>query len=267
MAGFYETVSAAIRDIEEHGFDSMARIEKWQNEITKAAKRSMMSEDAMQKALHRTFHRIYDRMVKGGYVKVAPGVSKFTVEQLKPKLRRELERRMMTSQQLIKLNREAMIEKTRQRFVGWASSVPAGGSKAVDRKDVSKDVRKALASLPFNERRVMIDQAQKFHADLADIVATDNDAIAAIWHSHWKRPGYNYREDHKERDKLVYAIRGNWAIEKGLMKAGPAGYTDEITRPGEEVFCSCDYEYVYNIRDLPEEMLTAKGRKSLEQGK
>lgn len=267
MRGFYETVSAAIRDIEEHGFDSMKRVQDWQDKIVAAARRSMMSEAALQKALHRTFHRIYDRMLKSGYTKVAPGVARFSVEQLRPKLRRELERRMMTSQQLIKLNRDAMIEKTKQRFGGWASSVPAGGSRAVDRKDVSQNVRKALTQLPFEERRVMIDQGQKFLSDLSDIIATDNDAIAAVWHSHWRQAGYDYREDHKERDKQVYAIRGNWAIEQGFMKVGPAGYTDEITRPGEEVFCRCDYEYIYNIRDLPEYMITVRGRESLNKGK
>lgn len=267
MRGFYETVNAAIRDIEDHGFDSIKRIQEWQDKIVAAARRSMMSEAALQKALHRTFHRIYDSMLKGGYAKVAPGVSRFTVEQLRPKLRRELERRMMTSQQLIKLNRDASIEKIKQRFGGWASSIPAGGTRAVNNKDVSKNVRKALTQLPFEERRVMIDQGQKFFSDLAETIALDNEAIAARWHSHWRQPGYDYREDHKERDLVYFMIRGNWALEQGLIKPGPGGYTDEITRPGEEVFCRCDYEYIYNIRDLPDYMLTEKGRKSLNQGK
>ena len=108
------------------------------------------------------------------------------------------------------------------------------------------------------------DQASNQAADLADIVAMDNDAIAAVWHSHWRQSGYDYREDHKERDTRVYAVRGNWAIEKRLMKAGPAGYTDEITKPGEEIFCRCNYQYIYNIQDLPKDMITDKGRKSLE---
>jgi len=44
------------------------------------------------------------------------------------------------------------------------------------------------------------------------------------------------------------------------MKAGPAGYLDEITQPGEEPFCRCFVRYIYNIRNLPDDMLTQKGK-------
>jgi hypothetical protein len=47
------------------------------------------------------------------------------------------------------------------------------------------------------------------------------------------------------------------------MKPGPDGYTDQITQPAEEVNCRCYYEYIYNLADLPDEMLTEKGRKDL----
>lgn len=260
---FYDTINAAIRDIEIHGFDSMARIDNWTQKILAAARRAMVPQAELEKALQKTFTGIYTRMLKGGFTRIAPGMSRFKADQLKPKLRRELDRRIMNSANLIKLNREAMIEKTRQRFVGWATSVPEGGSKAVDRKDVRGDLRKAMGQLPFEERRVMIDQGHKFTATLADVIATDNGAIAARWHSHWCQPGYDYREDHKERDDHVYLIRDSWAHDKGFVKPNKSGYTDQITQPGEEVFCQCEYEYIYNIRDLPEDMITAKGRESL----
>lgn len=156
-----------------------------------------------------------------------------------------------------------MLQKVEQRFSGWASSVPEGGSKAVSLSEVKESVGKPLKQLPFEERRVMIDQGAKFASTLNDIIANDNGAIAAVWHSHWRRAGYNYRKDHKERDMHVYTIRGNWALEKGLMKPNDAGYTDRITQPAEEPFCQCNYQYIYNLRDLPEEMLTQKGRDEL----
>ncbi|VEB00978.1 Uncharacterised protein [Klebsiella pneumoniae] len=68
-------------------------------------------------------------------------------------------------------------------------------------------------------------------------------------------------------DKLIYLIRGNWAQKNGYVKAGPAGYLDEITQPGEEVFCRCYVTYLYNLRSIPEDMLTQKGRKFLESMK
>jgi hypothetical protein len=160
-----------------------------------------------------------------------------------------------------------MIEKTAQRFAGWASSVPAGGSRAVEVKDVKDNIRKALTSLPFEERRCIIDQSAKFVSALNDVIATDGGAIAGRWHSQWRRRGYSYREDHKERDQKVYAIRGNWALQKGLMKPGQDGYTDQITKPAEEVYCGCSYQFLYNLRDLPESMVTARGRESLTEAR
>ena len=38
-----------------------------------------------------------------------------------------------------------------------------------------------------------------------------------------------------------------------------------MTQAAEEPFCRCFVVYINNLRDLPAEMLTAKGRKLLEQ--
>lgn len=268
MATFFETVSAAIRDFEENGFDSVERLSYWTDKIRQAAVESLVPEYVLDDTLKKTLSGIYRRMVDDGQIlKTHLGVSRFTVDRLKPRLRTELDRRMMVSRSLIKLNREQMVEKTVQRFAGWASSVPAGGSRAVEVKDVKDNIRKALTSLPFEERRCVIDQSAKFVSALNDVIATDGGAIAGRWHSQWRRRGYAYRVDHKERDQKVYAIRGNWALQKGLMKPGQDGYTDQITKPAEEVYCGCSYQFLYNLRDLPESMVTARGRESLTEAR
>jgi hypothetical protein len=41
------------------------------------------------------------------------------------------------------------------------------------------------------------------------------------------------------------------------------GYTDEMSTPGEEVYCRCAYVYIYSLRKLPDEMLTIKGKNLL----
>jgi len=163
------------------------------------------------------------------------------------------------------LNRAEAIDKTMRRFQGWATSIPAGGSRAVDVKAEKDDIRKAIGQMDFIERRVVIDQSHKLIATLNDIVAVENGALAAEWHSPWRRQGYNARKDHKERDLKVFAIRGNWAIEKGLMKPGPDGYTDEIEAPGQLVYCSCTYKYIFALRKLPVEMLTKSGMYALPE--
>jgi hypothetical protein len=261
---FYETITAAVRDITDNGYDPL-RVDQWMLLIRQAAERSLTPRAVMERTLRASLGTVYMRYVeKGAILKVNPGVSRFTLDQIKPKLRAELDRRIMASAQLIRLNREAAIQKTLQRFSGWSTSIPQGGSGVVDKNETKGDIKKSLKQLPFEERRVIIDQGHKLVASISEILATDSGAIAAEWHSHWRQKGYNYREDHRERDRKVYTIRGNWAAKSGMMKCGPAGYTDDITQPGEEVFCRCWYRYIYSPRYLPDDMLTDKGKAKLE---
>ena len=153
-----------------------------------------------------------------------------------------------------------------QRKTGWLGCV-AGGSKAINKAEEATHIKKALASQSYEQRRCSIDQGMKLASAINDIVAVGGGAIAGRWHSRWRVPGYQYRPDHRERDEHIYTIRGNWAIEKGLMKVGESGYTDQITQPAEEVYCSCRYEYIYSLRDLPESMITAKGRSELVEAR
>lgn len=263
---FYQTITAAINDVVTHGFDSQSRIDRWVRAIKKSARASMVSPRKLEQGLRAALTTIYIKMVeKSGVVKYHPGVPLFMIKKLTPAMRAELSRRIDASADLIRLNRETMIAATERRFRGWSSSVPKGGSKAQDKPEVKESVRKPLVSLPFEERRVLIDQGHKLVSSINDVVAKGSGAIAMTWHSHWRQKNYDYREDHKERDELVYLIRGNWAQQKGLVKPGPAGYLDEITQPAEEPFCRCYGQYIYSVDALPAEMLTAKGKSELER--
>lgn len=44
------------------------------------------------------------------------------------------------------------------------------------------------------------------------------------------------------------------------MKRGPNPYSDEVDMPSVAPFCRCWAVWVYNIRDLPEDCLTQKGK-------
>ena len=266
---FPEVVAAAIEDIIENGFDSMERIERWTREIRLAAERSLVSSASMEQQLRDALAAVYRKMIdQGGVLRFNPGVERFTLEKVKPALRNELDRRIMASANLIKLNRTEAVEKTLRRFQGWSTSIPAGGVTAEKKRDVRANVRKALTQLPFEERRVLIDQGAKLIAAINDIVATDGGAIAGFWVSHYKQQGYNFRPDHAERDSREnndqpFLVRDSWAHKAGLVKKGKLGYVDDVTAPATEPFCRCYYRYAYNLRDLPTEMLTAKGRAAL----
>jgi len=260
----YEVITAAVADLTAHGFDRQSRVDDWMAKIEAAAHRTMTPPKTLDTLLRDTMRGLYQRLVDGGSIaRLHPGVSAFTLQNVKPKLRAELERRIMTSADLIKLNREQSIAKTLQRFQGWASSVPAGGSRVQDKREGKYDVAKSLKQLPFEERRVIIDQGHKLTASINDVIAQDGGAIAMRWHSHWRENNYAYRKDHKERDAKIYLIRNSWAHKKGLVKPGEVGYLDEHEMPSELPFCRCFGSYLYSLRKLPPDMVTEKGREAM----
>lgn len=262
---FREVLTEAVGDMTLHGYDNQSRLEYWVQRLREAAQTDLPSPKVLEQRMKRAMETIYKRVTsKTALKRRHPQVSLSTLQWIEPKLRPELTKRILASTQLIKLNRQQAIEKTLQRFSGWATSVPDGGSKVVERAEVKADIEKPLKQQKYEERRLDIDQGHKLMASIDAVIAEQTDAIAGMWRSHWRQTNYDYREDHKERDQKVYAIRGNWAMEKGLMNKG-AGYLDEMTQAGEEPFCRCYVVYFQNLRDLPDAMVTAKGRKLLEK--
>lgn len=260
---FAEVVSAAVSDFAEHGFDSDQRLQGWAAAIRQAADLELVPQHVVEQELRRALTKIYERLIDDGQIlRHHPGAGRYTIERVRPKLRDELTRRIMASADLIKLNREAAIRDTVQRFSGWATSVPVGGTTPKVAKRARAETRKEMAKLAYQVRRVSIDQGHKFAAALNQIVATDGGAIAAMWHQHYTRYP---RESHKRLDGRVFLIRDNWAHRAGLVKPGLAGYTDEVEQPGELVFCRCSYEFIYALRRLPPDMITARGRAELER--
>lgn len=264
---FYDVLTEAVNDMVEHGFDSQERLDAWMERLRAAARASLVPESVLSRALADSLTKAFRRATKPGMIKKHhPGVSEFTLRMIEPRLRAELDRRILSSASLITLNRDASIARTLQRFAGWATSIPSGGTDVAKRQNAKDGVRKGIAALPFEERRVVIDQGHKLVAAVNDIVATDGGAIAARWH-HVKEgpPAYASRPQHVARNGKVYLVRNSWAQREGLVKPGRAGYTDEITQPAEEVYCSCWYEFLYNLRELPRDMLTAKGAATLAE--
>jgi hypothetical protein len=258
---YFELLTEAINHFIENGYTSQSDLKKWIKLLRESSELLLGSpsktEQDVRKALTATFKNLVS---KNGLARYHEGISVFTINNLQPKLQRELNKRILASANLIKLNREEAISTTLRRFEGWATSIPAGGSNAVDRVAEKQNIRKPLAQMDFKEKRVTIDQTLKLNAAINNVIATGGGAIAAKWHSNWRQMNYDYREDHKERDDQIYLFRESWAKEKGLVKPNENGYLDDITKPGEEVYCRCTAVYIYSPFNLPTEMLTEKGR-------
>lgn len=213
--------------------------------------------------------KIWNSEVENGKIlKRNKGVTAFDLHAIRPQLRDELERRILFSASLIKQNRQKAIETTLQRFSGWMSSLPAVPEVRAqsDYVDAAQEIAKPLKQLPFDERRVAIDQGHKLVSNLNQIVAYDCGAIGAYWHSHWREINYNYRKNHKELDGKFYLIENSQAMKDGLVKKGGHEYLEDLPdQPGEPIFCRCYYEYVYRLNRVPDECLTEKGKNAIRK--
>ncbi len=263
VKNFADILAQAVKHFSEQGFTSKDDLELWIKRIKAAAIASLVPEHILQERLKASFQAIFKRLVdRGAITRWHKGIERYTIEKLKPELRDELSRQIFAAADLIKLNRETAVAKTLVRFSGWATSVPAGGSQVVQKVDTKEQIKKALASLPFEERRVLVDQGQKFVSNLSSIIATNNGAIAAEWEHHYS---LHPREAHIERDGDIFLIRGSWAHSAGFVKPRECGYTDDVEKPGEWIYCRCSYRYIYGLSDLPEDMLTKRGKEELER--
>ena len=93
------------------------------------------------------------------------------------------------------------------------------------------------------------------------MVAQGQGAIAGIWHDRGEYDhGYDARPEHLARSGKLFLVRDSWALTEGLIKKGGLTYMDEIEQVAELPYCSCSYEYIDTPRDVPAELLTAKGR-------
>jgi len=145
--------------------------------------------------------------------------------------------------------------------------VPVGGTKDKNIKSHIAEIKKELRSLAKWDRLFYVHRAMRFPAEVEFLLSLEGNPIAAIWHYNPidEQTDYPKTYDHRQRDDLVYAVRGNWAIAKGLMNAGPSGYLDEISRPGQEIGCLCYLQWVYSIGGLPANMITEKGNFELKR--
>jgi hypothetical protein len=265
---FADTITDAVRDFATFGYDSEERLRFWLDAIREAAEHELVPRAHLEAELRRSLGDVFDRLVaRAGVLATMPGVPRFTLSRVQPQLRDELNRRVLASANLIVLNRDEAIAGTLRRFSGWASSVPSGGDEEIRRNPVKSHIRKSLASLPFEERRCAIDQGIKLERAIGEIVARGGGAIAVKWNHIVPRPSYQSRPEHLAMDGKVYALRNNWALERGLMKAGPDGYYEDTDGFGTLVYCSCWGTYLFSLGQLPDDMLTNKGCEELESAR
>lgn len=257
-----EVLAEAVRHFSTHGYTEPSELDSWMAHIRAALMDSEAKKKPPTQMAEAALRAVYAKTIRGA-AKYHKGIERYTIENVAPRLRPLLSARIMASADLIKLNREQALETTLRRFAGWASSQPPGGSPE-GIAEARKHIGKRLQQASYEERRMLIDQGHKLIAAVNQTVAEGSGAIAAQWH-HVHQANYDARPEHVARDDRIYLIRDSWAHSEGLVKPGKYGYTDEITQPAYEPYCRCYYTYMYSLSRLPDDMLTEKGRKVMEQ--
>ena len=259
----------ALKEFALHGYRNETHLQEWLMRLHAALERELPADAWVRTQLAGVLDRIFRRdVVNGAVMKRVPGITRYTLDRISPSLRAELDRRIFAGIDLIRLNKRAATQKTLQRFAGWVSSVPRFGSATTDLRAVASEMAKPVAQVKYEARRVAIDQGHKLSAAVAHVVAQEAGAIAAIWHDRGQYDhGYDARPEHLKRSGKLFLVRDSWAISGGLIKKSGLSFTDSIEQPAELPYCSCAYEYITTPRDLPTELLTAKGRAWLESPK
>lgn len=263
---FRKVLEEAIRYFEKWGYENPDVLMDWITRLRNAAETEQGSLSSKQRKLAESLRSIFYQMTKKGRMieNANPHVTRLTLQIIAPSLRNELDRRILASADLIKLNRTRAIEETLQRFSGWSTSIPPGGSGAVSKREVANHIAKPLHSRSFEERRLAIDQGHKLIANVNHIIGIQSGGIAVKWR-HVHQAGYNGRPEHEERDGQFFLLKDSWAKEKGLVKKGPNPYYDDIDQVGVAPFCRCWVEFKISLSQLPPEFLTKKGQKTLEE--
>lgn len=259
---FYALLQQALREFAIAGYVSERQLQEWLGRLRAALERELPGDVELRKALADSLTSIFTRDVdRGGIAKRVPELMRYTIDQVRPQLRAELDRRIFAGVDLIKLNRTAAVEKTLQRFSGWVTSLPPSGGSAEDLRSLAAQIAKPARQVKFEARRVAVDQGHKLGAAVAHVVAKQEGAIAAIWHDRGEYDrGYDARPAHLARSGKIFLIRDSWAMENGLIRRGAVPYTDEFEQVAELPLCSCYYEYITTPHCLPETMLTSAGR-------
>jgi len=261
---FRSLLAEALREFAATGYTSEAALQDWLIRLRTAIEREMPPDTQTRKELAAVLGRIFARDVRG-IAKRVPGVERYTLDRVAPSLRAELDRRIFAGVDLIRLNRRAAVDKTLQRFSGWVSSTPPQsllrkGGRGI--RDAAKEIAKPVAQVRYEKRRVAIDQGHKLSAAVAHVVAMGSGAIAGVWHDRGEHDhGYDARPEHLKRTGKMFLVRNSWAMDEGLVKKGGLDYYDDLEDQVAQLpFCSCYMTWITSPREIPEKLLTAKGR-------
>lgn len=254
-ASFQKLLREAVKHFTRFGFTSPADVNDWLTRLSVAAETSLditAAQARIEKTLGAAFYRA---LAHGRLIKKNKGyVDKLFIAQLEPRLRDELERRMYAARELLEGDKKVALERIHQRFLGIAT---AGAQPKAVQESV-RAITKAERDAKAHARMMAVDQTSKLMNMMDEVIAKDAGSIGGFWDATWDIER-KHRPEHAARHDKWYPRQASWADDQGLLKRGN-GWMHEHDMPGVLINCRCEYHYVYDLEDVPEQFLTPAGK-------
>lgn len=279
----FETTKNILRDIFENEIDidkpnlsnsAIDFIIKYYNQaVRKELKKDFFYKNRLIK---RSFKKEYNSFLKKGAYNISPAIFKYKIKDLKPAFRKELEKSINNSLNLINTQDITFINKIRNNLLNYCSNTQLKRTQSQFWEDV----------LPKNynsrswQNMVIRDQQKKMIGNMAYITATRNNALGFIWKnrkdirvvgnpSGLYPKGNEKHNNHWNRENKLYLFKDSDFIRKGLIKkSGDVEYAEDIKDglPSQAINCRCTMRILYRLYEIPENyryIITEKGLKEI----
>lgn len=244
----------------------------------------------LEPELKSKFRKEYLEYKRTGYKRYLHGVKAYTIEDLSPEYRKQVQNAVDNSIALIKTQKKEFIEVVQNRIRNWATipTPETRGEIPGEKKPIETVFNQLIKSTPSrydtDEHRDMIlrDQSRKLVSAMNSITANSAGAIGFIWHNRrdnrvvgrpgglWPKPS-KLHGNHWNREGVFYILSDSWAIKRGLLKK-TKGIIFDINIPdgipGTAPDCRCYAEYIFILSDIPKkytDCITKKGHEYMDE--
>lgn len=272
-----------LRFLREHS-GSLAEYDQVREKVLQLVKAGSVSPDFLTDWYRKDCQEFVSQVVRGGGLPYASITDTTVFDGLDPGL--SAKERKQKFQELVPAIRNAaegciqrfQVQATRyyeDRLRGFQEVLDAFFHAALEGRPSIKDMRPRISQVKQEAKSLLkwddlfgVLKQGSLVSELQYVFDLERRPIAAVWRYCEQDEDVEgpLKPDHKVRNDVVCAVRGNWAVQEGLMIVpNTAEYIDDVTRPGQELGCQCYLEWKFGLRDLPNDWVTDKGRSSLEE--
>lgn len=214
----------------------------------------------------------YNLFCKKGWDDKEVDILKYSLKDLKPTFKKELEKSINNCLQLCKTQDITFLNKVRDNLLNYCSNTQLQRSQSSFFENVLP--KKYDESW---QKMIIRDQQKKMIGNLTYITAMRNGAFGFIWKNRQDirvvgNPNGLYKEwndkhnNHWKRHNKLYLFKDSEMIKKGLIKkSGDVEWAEEIPDglPSQAINCRCTMRLLYRLYEIPkkyEYIITEKGK-------